>query len=314
MVRYYARKDGEIKQLLQPEPSCWVNIASPFNQEELEEVAQQFGVYLDFLTDSLDLDERSRYERDEEVRFILLNTPILNEDRSENETIFITIPIGIILTPDATITISSYKNPVLQLFLDNRVRNFDPTNEKLSVTQIMEQTVYRFLTCLKQLNLRHNLIERELYSSSRNQELRELLSVEKSLVYFVSSLSANELLKMKMKRTDFLGIQNDEDLRDQFEDIIIDNTQALDMANVYTNILSGTMDAYSSIISNNLNVDVRRLTLVTIILSVPTFISSFFGMNVQLPFQDSPWAVVYITVLSIVVSLLVALYFQRVRR
>ncbi len=314
MVRYYARKDGEIKQLLQPEPSCWVNIAPPFNQEELEEVAQQFGVYLDFLTDSLDLDERSRYERDEEVRFILLNTPILNEDRSENETIFITIPIGIILTPDATITISSYKNPVLQLFLDNRVRNFDPTNEKLFVIQIMEQTVYRFLTCLKQLNLRHNLIERELYNSSRNQELRELLSVEKSLVYFVSSLSANELLKMKMKRTDFLGIQNNEDLRDQFEDIIIDNTQALDMANVYTNILSGTMDAYSSIISNNLNVDVRRLTLVTIILSVPTFISSFFGMNVQLPFQDSPWAVLYITVLSIVISLLVALYFQRVRR
>lgn len=314
MIRYYIRKDGELTQLLQPEPTCWVNISPPFNQEELEEIAQQFDLPLDFLTDSLDIDERSRYEREEDIRLIVLNTPIVNEDKSENDAIFITVPIGIILTPEVLITISSYKNPVLQLFLDNRVRNFNPSDEGLFVIQILEQTVYRYLTCLKQLNLRRNLIEKELYSSSRNRELKELLSIEKALVYFVSSLSANELLKMKMKRTDFLRIQQDEHKKDLFEDIIIDNSQALDMANVYTNILNGTMDAYSSIISNNLNVDVRRLTLVTIVLSVPTFIASFYGMNIDLPFQDSKWAVVYVAIISIVFSLLVTIYFQRTRR
>ena len=112
----------------------------------------------------------------------------------------------------------------------------------------------------------------------------------------------------------FLNIQQDEELKDLFEDVIIDNSQALEMANVYTNILNGTMDAYTSIISNNLNVDVRRLTLVTIALSVPTFIASFYGMNIQLPFQESPFAVLYVVIFSVLLSVILTLYFQRTRR
>lgn len=314
MIRYYTRKNGYLQELEQPDVACWINITPPFSQEELEEIAKQFDFPIEFLTDSLDIDERSRYEREEEVRLILLNTPVLNEDKAENDAIFITIPIGIILTEAHIITISPYENPVLHLFLSEKVKNFNPSDERLFVLQIFEQTVYRYLTCLKQLNLRRNLIEKELYSSSRNQELKELLSIEKSLVYFVSSLSANELLKMKIKRTDFLAIKDDEDLSDLFESVIIDNSQAHDMANVYTNILNGTMDAYSSIISNNLNVDVRRLTLVTIVLSVPTFIASFYGMNIDLPFQQNPFAVVYVALISALLSILVAWYFQRNKR
>ncbi len=157
------------------------------------------------------------------------------------------------------------------------------------------------------------MIEKELYDSSRNKELKELLSIEKSLVYFMNSLSSNELLKMKMKRTDFLGIRDDEDKSDLFEDIIIDNSQALEMANVYTNILNGTMDAYGSIISNNLNITIRRLTLITIILMVPTLIASFYGMNVPIPFMNNGFTVYGIVIMSIVSSLLVAWYFQRKR-
>ncbi|MEL7250222.1 MAG: magnesium transporter CorA family protein, partial [Bacteroidota bacterium] len=149
--------------------------------------------------------------------------------------------------------------------------------------------------------------------SSRNKQLVELLSIEKSLVYFMNSLSANELLKMKMKRTDFLQIRTDEDKADLFEDIIIDNSQALEMANVYTNILNGTMDAYGSIISNNLNLTIRRLTLITIILMVPTLIASFYGMNVPLPAQEFPYMSSIIIGVSIMISLLVAWYFQRKR-
>lgn len=313
MIRYYAKEEGKLKELEEPEVSCWVNISPPFSHEELEEVAMQFDVPLDFLTDSLDIDERSRYEREDDVRLIVVNTPILNEAEEENDAIYITVPIGIIITIEHVITITSYENPVLQLFLDDKVKNFTPADDSSFVLQIMEQNVYRFLTCLKKLNLKRNLIEQELYDSSRNKELKQLLSIEKSLVYFVNTLSANELLKMKMKRTDFLHIRDDEDKSDLFEDIIIDNSQALEMANVYTNILNGTMDAYGSIISNNLNITIRRLTLITIILMVPTLVASFYGMNVPLPLEDKGYAIYIIMALSVGVSLLVAWYFQRKR-
>ena len=311
MIQYYAKVDGKLTELETLEPGCWINISPPFSHEELEEVAQQFDFPLDFLTDSLDIDERSRYEREEDIRLILVNTPILNEFEEEIDAIFITVPIGIILTLEHLITISAHENAVLQRFLDGKVKNFDPSDEKLFVLQILEQTVLRYLNCLKQLNLKRNLIEQELYDSSRNKELKQLLSIEKSLVYFVNSLSANELLKMKMKRSDFLSIRQDEDLTDLFEDMIIDNSQALEMANVYTNILNGTMDAYSSIISNNLNVVIQRLTLITIILMVPTLVASIYGMNVPLPFEKSNYSFYFLLIAAGLISLLLAWYFQR---
>jgi magnesium transporter len=313
MIRYYTKEDRTLRELEEPQYGCWVNISPPFSHEELEELSQQFDIPLDFLTDSLDIDERSRYEREDDIRLIVVNTPILNEIEEENDAIYITVPIGIILTPDQFITITAYENPVLQLFLDGKVRGFNTNDESAFVLQIMEQNVYRFLTCLKKLNLKRNLIEKELYDSSRNKELKQLLSIEKSLVYFVNSLSANELLKMKMKRTDFLKIQDDEDKSDLFEDIIIDNSQALEMANIYTNILNGTMDAYGSIISNNLNITIRRLTLITIILMVPTLVASFYGMNIPLPLEGKPYALPIIVAVSISLSLLVTWYFQRKR-
>ena len=202
----------------------------------------------------------------------------------------------------------------MELFLENKIKNFDPADENLFVLQILEQNVYRFLSCLKKLNLKRNVIEKELYDSSKNKELKQLLSIEKSLVYFVNTLSSNELLKMKMKRSDFLRIRSNEDQTDLFEDIIIDNSQALEMANVYTNILNGTMEAYASIISNNLNVVIQRLTLITIILMVPTLVASLYGMNLKiLPLQDDPYAFVYIIIFSIVISLVLAWWFRRKR-
>jgi len=246
MIKYYTKKDGRLKTIEELEPSCWVNISPPFDQEELERIAQLFEIPLDFLTDSLDVDERSRYEKEDDVRLIVVNTPMLNEINSDN--------------------------------------------------------------------LKRNLIEKELYDSSRNKQLRQLLSIEKSLVYFVNSLSANELLKMKMKRSDFLGIRADEEKTDLFEDIIIDNSQALEMSNVYTNILNGTMEAYASIISNNLNEVIQRLTLVTIILMVPTLVASLYGMNFKyLPFANHPYGFYLIIFISIIISMLLGWWFRRKR-
>ena len=296
MTRYYTREKRRLVELTEPDPGCWVHLAPPFAPDELDEFARRFDFDPAFLTDSLDLDERSRYERDGDVRFVLINTPVKNKNAAaENEAYFITVPIGILLTIEHVVTISAFETPVLEKFLENNVRDFNPADEKRFVLQVLEQNVYHFLSCLKTLNLRRNRIEKELMNSSRNAELRQLLSIEKSLVYFVNSLSANELLKMKMKRTDFLHINGDEDLTDLFEDIIIDNSQALSMANVYTNILNGTMDAYSSIISNNLNQVIHRLTIITVVLMVPTLISSFLGMNIPNGIPEHPWAF-YLTI------------------
>lgn len=311
MIRYYHIEDGRLTELEKPVLSCWVNVSPPFEDGELETISEDFSIPLDFLTDSLDIDERSRYEREDDVRLILVNTPILNEIDLDNEAIYITVPIGIILTQDHVMTICPYENPIIQRFIEGRVKGFDPAKEQMFVLHIMEQNVLRFMDSLKKLNLKRNVIENELYNSSRNSELKQLLRIEKSLVYFVNALGSNELLKIKMKRTGFLRLGENEEEADFFEDIIIDNGQALSMANIYTNILSGTMEAYTSIVSNNLNTIIQRLTLITIILMVPTLVASFFGMNVKLPFEASTNAFYIILILAAAFSLFLIWFFRR---
>ncbi len=313
MLSYYASRNGRLEQVDNRDAGCWIHLTPPFAADELANFAAEYDFPLDFLTDPLDTDERSRYEREDETRLIVINTPVLSRSEGDNEGIYITVPIGIILTEEHLITITSWeKHPVLNLFIENKIRNTNPVNRGKFVLRIFEHTVYRFLTCLKRLNVKRNLIENELYDSSRNRELKQLLSIEKSLVYFINALNGNELLKMKMKRTDFLGIRHDEDLADLFEDIIIDNGQALEMANIYTNILNGTMDAYGSIISNNLNITIQRLTLITIVLTVPMVVASFFGMNVAVPFQQQNTLLAFgsIILLSILLSVAVIYYFR----
>ncbi len=314
MIHYYTGRYGQVMQSDVHVDDCWINLSAPFEPKELETISRDYSIPPDFLTDSLDRDERSRYEREDDIRLIVVNTPILNEDpNNENEAIYVTVPIGIIITPDDLLTIYPTENPVLTKFIEGRVKGIDLADIRKFVLKIFEQNVFAYLDCLKRLNLKRGLIERELYNSSRTAELKQLLRIEKSLVYIVNSLSSNELLKMKVKRTDFLRIEDDEDLVDLFEDIIIDNSQALEMANVHTNILSGTMEAYASIVSNNLNIFIQRLTIVTIILMVPTLVASFYGMNVPLPFGqgDSPWAFPFIVLVAIIISILLVWFFRR---
>jgi len=312
MIQFLSQKQKEIVESGELISSSWINIVPPFDHGELEQFAEDLSIPIDFLTDSLDIDERSRFEREENATFILINTPILNDNAKDNEAIYITVPIGIILVDNKIITISIRENPIVEKFLNNWIKGFDLNDKKLFVLQILEQNVYMFLAFLKKLNLKRNLIEEELYNSSRNKELRQLLRIEKSLVYFVNSLSANELLMLKMKRIDLLKIMDKDLHKDLFEDIIIDNGQALETSNVYTNILSGTMETYASIISNNMNVFIHRLTIITIILMVPTLVASFYGMNLkELPFDDDPHAFYFILIFSLVLGFLLIWFFRR---
>jgi magnesium transporter len=315
MIKYYQKIGNQIEASQGLDDSVWINVTPGTAHSKLENLAVQLDVPLDFLTDSLDIDERSRYEREDDAVLILFNTPFLNDSPNEAEAIYITVPIGIILTRNHIVTVSAKENPILDKFFSNNIKKFNPNDRKLFVLQLMEQNVQSFLVCLNKLNLRRNLIEQELYNSSRNAELQQLLRIEKSLVYFVTALSTNELLKMKMKRTDLLKIRDLEYHDDLFEDLLIDNSQALQMSNVYTNILSGTMEAYASIVSNNLNVFIQRLTIITIILMVPTLVASFYGMNLQhLPFDDSKYAFPGIIAISIVLGFGLMWFFGKIRK
>jgi len=313
MIRYYAKQQGELVELPDYAVHCWINIEPPFSHDELEDLSTRLNIPLDFFTDPLDIDERSRYEKEGPVRLIVMNSPVLNETDRESESIYITIPIGIIFSPECVITICAHENPVLELFLEDKIKNFNPANIQQFILQILEQNVYRFISCLKKLNLKRNLLEQELYDSSRNSELWQMLRIEKSLVYFVNSLKANELLKVKMKRIDFLGLGLNEELEEIYEDLMIDNSQALEMANIYTVITGSTMEAFASIISNNMNVDIQRLTFVTIMLMVPSIITGFYGMNVTLPFSDYKYASLFIILFSVMVGAGL-IYFLRQRR
>lgn len=303
MIYSFHKEGTRLIETKNHKDGCWISLYPPFEDGEFEEIAGVYDIPIGFLTDSLDIDERSRYEKDDDIRFILLNTPLLNDDEKENEAIYITVPIGILLINDIIITITPRENPVIDKFMENKVKGFDPTDTRLFVIQLFEQTVLRYLDCLKKLNLKRNLIEQELYNSSRNEELKQLLRIEKSLVYFVNSLSANDLLHMKIKRTDLLKINNEEVYEDLYEDIIIDTSQALDMANVYTNILGSTMEAYASIVSNNMNIFIHRLTVITIVLMVPTLVASFYGMNLDyIPFRSGKYAFFIIIGFSVVLG------------
>ncbi|MBK9272045.1 MAG: magnesium transporter CorA family protein [Saprospiraceae bacterium] len=313
MIRYFGIKEGQFFQQEFLREAHWIHISPPWQENEISQLAGSLDIASDYLTDPLDIEERVRYEKYEEARSIILHTPVYNETEKENDPIYITIPLGIIFTQGKMITVCSQESPILEKFVDMKVRGFDPRNERLFALQIFEQNVLMFLECLKKLNLRRSLIEEELYNSSRSEELKNLLRIEKSLVYFVNSLNANELLKIKVRRTDLLGIKDNEDLSLFFEDIIVDNNQAREVAQLYTNILNGTMEAYTSIISNNLNKFVNRLTVITITLLFPALIAGFFGMNVPIPFGlgHNKYAFFLIVFVSILFSLGITWFFRK---
>jgi len=316
MIKYYKKIDNAIVEIERPEKDCWINVYPPFDHKRLATLSDAIDIPIDYLLDSIDINERSRFEQDDNVKLIVINTPIENdmENSIDNDAFFITVPIGIILTQDYNIIISSAQNKVIDWFFSIAIKHLSPAEKAMIVLKIFEKNVFYFIQYLNEMNKRRYLIEKELMHSSRNTELAKLLNMQKSLVYFVTDLRANELLMMKIQRTNFLGIKNDEEQNDYLGDIIIDSSQALEMATVYTNILNGTMDAFGSIISNNLNSVMKRLTSITIILMVPTLIASFFGMNfVNLPLESSNSGFYVIMFLSILVSIALYWVFRRIR-
>src|SRR5215213_5489429 len=308
MIQYFKNVSHKTIQTDKAEVGVWVNVVPPLKQEEFSELAENLEIPIDFLTDSLDIDERPRFEEEDNVRLVVLKTPTENNSFNESDAYYITIPICIILTHNQIVTVNSFENPAMKKFLST-FQNRHPDKRNMMVLKVFEKVVQNFMEYLKEINHRRNLIEQKLYDASRNEQLLQLMRIQKSLVYFVTAVRSNELLLMKLARTNFLGL--DEDEKEFLEDLIVDNAQALEMANIYTNILSSTLDAFASIIANNQNEVLKRLSVITIVLTFPVLISSLFGMNVPSGFEHSRYAFYLVAFLSLIISVLIGWFFLR---
>ena len=308
MIQYFKNINQQTVEIDNPETGSWVNISPPLKQEEFSELSVSLDIPVDFLTDSLDIDERSRFEEDDNVKLIVIKTPTENNSFNESDAYYITIPICIILTHNQIVTVNSFDNPAIKKFLTT-FQNRDTEKRNMMVLKIFEKITQAYMQYLKEINQRRNQMEQKLYASNRNEELLELMRIQKSLVYFVTALRSNEMLLMKIARTNFLLLNEEE--KEFLDDLIVDISQGLEMANIYTNILSSTLDAFASIIANNQNQVLKRLAVITIVLTFPVLIASIFGMNVKSGFEESKYAFYIVVFLSLGIALIIGWYFFR---
>lgn len=312
MIQYFKNINNQTLEIDKPESDIWVNLVPPFKEEEFFELGEELNIPIEFLRDSLDIDERPRYEVEDDVRFIVIKTPAENNSFNDSDAFYITIPICIILTDNHIVTVNSFDNGAIKKFL-NTFQKRQPDKRNLMVLKIFEKLVTNFMDYLKEINQRRNVLEQKLYDANRNEELLELVRIQKSLVYFVTALRSNELLMMKLERTNFLSLNEDE--REILNDLIVDNSQALEMAHIYTDILTSTLDAFASIIANNQNEVLKRLTTLTLILTVPTLIASIYGMNTPIPYRNSPYTFWIPVIISFIILLVASWnYYKRIRK
>lgn len=274
MIEIFKTEEGSLQKLSEISEGCWIAMTDP-SAKELLEIAEATEIDINHLRAPLDEEERARIEVEDKYTLILVDIPTL-ERRNEKDR-YVTIPLGIIVAKDYMITVCLEETPIIKCFTDGRVRDFYTFKKTRFILQILYRNASTFLQHLRTIDRKSDEIERKLHISTQNSELIELLELEKSLVYFTTSLRSNEVVFEKMLKLETIKhYPEDEDL---LEDLIIENKQAIEMANIYSGILSGTMDAFASIISNNQNIVMKFLTAVTIIISIPTMVASFFGMN-----------------------------------
>lgn len=306
MYKIYTTTDNGIVRVNEVQDGSWIAMTAP-TAEELHEIAQTCNIQPEDLRAALDEEERSRIQVEDDYTLILVDIPAI-EVRNEKDW-YVTIPLGIIVTDKQIITVCLEDSPTLNVFMDGRVRNFYTYKKTRFILQILYRNATLFLNYLRNIDKRSEAVEKKLHQAQRNEELLELQELEKSLVYFSTSLKANEAVLEKLFRLEKIKkYPEDEDL---LEDVIVENKQAIEMVNIYSGILSSTMGTFASIISNNLNVTMKFLATVTIVLSIPTMVASFYGMNVSpvgMPFATTPYGFLIVIGLSILLSGLVAIY------
>jgi len=266
------------------ERNCWIDVLDP-TAEELSLLEKWYKVEAEHLSDVLDIDEQARIEKEDEYTLLVVRLPVFD---ARYELPYFTVPCGIFLFSDRIVTICQTDCEALQDLRSGKAKGLDLKNKSAFVLHLLGRSAIVFLRFLKEINRRTSAIERELQASVKNHELTQLLSSEKSLVFFTTSLKSNEILLEKLQATKAIRFKEDE--TELLEDVVTDNKQAIEMANIYSDILAGMMDAFASVISNNLNIQMKRLTILSVMLMVATFVVSAFSMNVSTPLPDKSWS------------------------
>lgn len=316
MIQVYKHSNGHLEDnisLASAEKGSWIHVVNP-DSEDLQLVSMVTEIPTDVLKTALDTEERSHVEIEDNYIFVVINIPIILETDSYD-----TLPLGIFITPDFIITLCIQETEVMRAFTENKYPLFYTFKKTRFLFQILYRSATLFLRYLMQINRRTDDIEEILRHSMRNKEFFLLLELQKSLTYFTSALRSNGIVMerlMRLRRNTSLHhlIKMYEEDEDLLEDVIIENKQAIEMANIYSGILSGMMDAFASVISNNLNGVMKFLATVTIVLSIPTMIYSAYGMNVKaegMPFANDPLGFLYVILFSIVVTIVVAMVFSK---
>lgn len=284
MITYWQMIPNGLLPLNSFEKGCIVNVTDP-TPSEIGTLKTALKVPDDFLTDILDVDERSRMEVEDDMLLMIYRIPYQNQS---NGFPFTTIPLGIVLTKEHLVIICHRNNEVLDDFFSRSGKGILIENKIDLTLHLFLRTTMFYHRYLKQINNQTGMIEADLEKSTRNKELHRLLKMEKCLVYFTTSLRSNEMMMMKLKNSKW--IRDYEFSQDLLDEATIENRQAIEMAKIYSDIQSGMMDAFASVISNNLNIVMKQLTIITIILMIPTLIASFYGMNVPNRFEDNRYA------------------------
>lgn len=300
---------NELEQINEFIGGSWINLVNP-SEDEIKEVCENINIQDGFIKEALDFEERARIdvEEDDDTILFVVDVPII--EKQEEDVFYSTMPLGmIIVRDDYFITVSLQKNQVIQSFENKKVKNFQTYKKTRFIFQILHLNASMYLNYLKKINKETEKAESTLKESMKNQELLKLLSLDKSLVYFTTSIRSNEAVMERTLRGKIIKLyEEDEDI---LEDAITENKQAIEMSKIYSDILSGTMDAYASIISNNLNGVMKFLTSITIILAVPTLISSFWGMNVNLPFQHSSIGFLAMVIIAIATTAIITIWLKK---
>jgi magnesium transporter len=305
MITILKTADKKLSMLPQVADGAWVNVINP-SPIEIEET-YGLGIPLDFITYSLDLDERPRTEKEAGTTLLLLRIPYYQGDTEDIP--FTSVPLGIILCYDYIITVCKYEIPFLQQLLNKHGQYFSTSKRNRFILQILLAIANQYLDAVRMINKKVDHIEDQLQKSIQNKEVLELLKFQKSLELLSTALKSNELVFEKIQRTRFFATYTDD--ADLLEDVITENQQAIEMTNIASNLLSQMMDAFASIISNNQNHVIKVLTSVTIILTLPTLFSSFYGMNLTLPMQGSNLGYIVIGSLSVAVMFMAAWFFKK---
>ncbi len=297
LIGYYKTVDGKMTHLDEWEAGCWIRCVAPQDQE-VNGLIEEFAIEPDFFRAAMDEEESSHIDSEDGNTLIIIDIPVVEKP---DETIaYTTTPLGIIITEKTVITVCMKQNPILDELAEGFVRDVQTNWKTRFALTIMLRVATRYLQYLKQIDKISNLVERKLRKSMKNSELIQLLNIEKSLVYFSSSLKANEITIEKIMRGRAIRLYEED--QDLLEDVLIEVRQGIDMSSIYLNILSGTMDAFASIISNNLNIVMKVLTSVTLLISIPTLISGIYGMNVEGLPVPSFWVPIAVSVVLMAIA------------